>query len=155
MLLSAGQCIHNHKVNVWSAHRGVWTIIIHSYVESHNLYLFFTWFNLPLISRLYMYTSMLSKLNLILMIWFHRLYDMLTSLLFRLSVINLIFLPSPSSFFFFISKHHLLKVKASLGKQTPPVGGAPATSLKPSRTEHLLFSKSMQSFLFPTLHVHD
>lgn len=40
MLLSADQWIHNHKVNAWSALRGVWTIIIHSYGESHNLYLF-------------------------------------------------------------------------------------------------------------------
>lgn len=79
-----------------------------------------------------MYISKLSKLNLILMIWFHSLYDMLTFLLFRLRVISWIFLPFPSFFFpLIMSKHLLLKVKAKLyyGKANPPVGGAPATSL--------------------------
>lgn len=156
MLLSTDQHIHNHKMNACFALRGVWTIIIHSYVESHNLYLIFPWFNLPLISRLYMYVSKLSKFNLTLMIWFHSLYDMLTSLLFKLHVINIIFLPSPSWFFFLLLYFQTpFKGKShSLGKANPPVGGAPATSLKPRCTEKPV-SRSTQPFLFPSLHVRD
>ena len=59
-----------------------------------------------------MYISKLSKLNPILVIWFHSLY-MLTFLLFRLRAISLVSLPSPSFFFsLIISKHLILKVKA-------------------------------------------
>lgn len=69
----------------------------------------------------------------------------------------LFFFSLPLIFFFFISKH-LLKVKSrSLGKANPPVGGAPATSLKPRRTEKPVaaFSRSTQPFLLPSLHVRE
>lgn len=79
-----------------------------------------------------MYISKLSKLNPILVIWFHSLYDMLTFLLFRLRAISLLSLPSPSFFFFLYFQTPYFKGKSnSLGKANPPVGGAPATSLKP------------------------
>lgn len=117
MLLNADQCMLNHKVNVWSALSASWTITIHSYVESHNLYLF----SRALTSHLSpscMYISKLSKLNSILMIWFCRLYDTLTFLLFRLCVISVIF---HSFFFFFFSfiifKHFHVKVKASASEK--------------------------------------
>lgn len=81
-----------------------------------------------------MYISKLSKLNLSLMIRFHSLYDMLTSLLFRLRVFSLIFLPPHPPFFYFQTPSFKDKIH-SLGKASSPVGGAPATSLKPRRSE--------------------
>lgn len=59
---------------------------------------------------------------------------MLTSLLFRLRVFSLIFLPSHPPFFYFQTPSFKGKIH-SLGKTNPPVGGAPATSLKPRRSE--------------------
>lgn len=123
MLLSTYRYIHNHKVNARPALRGARTIIIHSYFESHNLYLF----SPRLTSHLSggsMYISKLSKLNLILMISSHGLYDMLTFLLFRLCVISLIFHPPRFFFFFFnfIFTHLLLKVKAVSEKRVHQQG---------------------------------
>lgn len=120
MLLSTHQYIHNHKVSARPALRGARTIIIHSYFESHNLYLF----SPRLTSHLSggsMYISKLSKLNLILMISSHGLYDMLTFLLFRLCVISLIFHP-PLFFFFNFIFTHLLKVKTVLEKRVHQQG---------------------------------
>lgn len=64
-----------------------------------------------------MYISKLSKLNLILMIWSHGLYDMLTFLLFRLCVISLIFHP-PHFFLTLIISTHLLFKGKSIGLET-------------------------------------